>query len=88
VTKSPKAALVDMLDAVRRIEKYTKGLDAAAFRRDDLRRDAVERCIEIISEASRRLPRELKDRYSDIPWSEVATVGIIFRHEYDAVYPP
>ena len=46
---------------------------------------AVERCIEVISEASRHVPDEIKGKYSQIPWSDVAAIGNIFRHEYHNV---
>ncbi len=80
--------LTDIRDAIRRIERYTKGKNLALFRRDELVNDAVERCLEIISEASRRLPEEMKSRHADIPWRKVAGLGNVFRHEYDAVSTP
>lgn len=80
--------LTDIRDAIRRIERYTAGKSLAAFRRDELVHDAVERCLEIISEASRRLPEEMKARHPGIPWRNVAGLGNVFRHEYDAVSTP
>jgi uncharacterized protein with HEPN domain len=50
-----------------------------------LRRYAVTRCLEIISEASRRLPDELKARHPAIAWREMAAAGNIYRHEYEDV---
>jgi uncharacterized protein with HEPN domain len=44
-------------------------------------RDAIECCIEIISEASRRLPERVKSKHADVPWQRVAAVGNVFRHE-------
>ncbi|MEK7404778.1 MAG: HepT-like ribonuclease domain-containing protein [Acidobacteriota bacterium] len=41
--------------------------------------------MEIISEASRRLPAELKDRHPEIDWVAVAAAGNVYRHEYEAV---
>jgi uncharacterized protein with HEPN domain len=46
---------------------------------------AVVRALEIISEASRRLPAELKDRHSEIDWVAVAAAGNVYRHEYKGV---
>ena len=46
---------------------------------------AVTRCLEIISEASRRLPEELKARHPSIEWHAVAAAGNIYRHEYEDV---
>jgi len=85
--RTPLLALTDIADAIDRIEHYTSGHSRAEFVADRLRRDAVERCIEIITEASRRLPGDLKARHPDIPWSEIAAIGNIFRHEYDEVSP-
>lgn len=46
---------------------------------------AVTRCLEIISEASRRLPPELKDRHPHIRWRGMAGAGNLYRHEYERV---
>ena len=46
---------------------------------------AVTRCLEIISEASRRLPTELKERHPGIPWKQMAGAGNIYRHDYEDV---
>lgn len=86
--KTALVPLADMRAAIRRIEKYTKEMDAKSFRRDELVHDAVERCLEIISEASRRLPADLKSAHPEIPWRRVAALGNVFRHEYDAVSTP
>jgi uncharacterized protein with HEPN domain len=43
---------------------------------------AVERCIEVISEASRHIPRKIKSKHPEIPWADVAAIGNVFRHEY------
>jgi uncharacterized protein with HEPN domain len=50
-----------------------------------LSRRAVERCIEIVSEASRRLPPDLKDRQPAIAWPTTAGIGDVLRHDYDVV---
>ncbi len=44
-----------------------------------------ERCLEIASEASRRLPASVRDRHPDLPWRAIMDVGNVFRHEYDNV---
>jgi uncharacterized protein with HEPN domain len=45
----------------------------------------VTRALEIISEASRRLPDDLKARHPDIPWVEMAEAGNVYRHDYEDV---
>jgi uncharacterized protein with HEPN domain len=56
--------------------------------RDWRKRWLVERGVEIISEASRGLPEELKARHSEIPWSKVAGIGNVLRHEYASIAAP
>jgi uncharacterized protein with HEPN domain len=46
---------------------------------------AVVRALEIISEASRRLPEELLKRHPEIDWPAIAAAGNVYRHEYEAV---
>jgi uncharacterized protein with HEPN domain len=69
------------------IATLVQNLDEAGFRADRHRRLAVERCIEIISEASRRIPDDLKAEHPDIPWRAIAGIGNVLRHDYDDVVP-
>ena len=46
---------------------------------------ALTRCLEIVSEASRRLTRELRDKYPDLPWRAIMESGNIYRYNYDNV---
>ena len=66
-------------------ETFSAGMSYDVLR-DDLRTAyAVTRCLEIISEASRRLPEELKARHPSIQWRDMAAAGNIYRHEYEDV---
>jgi uncharacterized protein with HEPN domain len=56
-----------------------------AFHDDMLRVYAGPRCLEIISEASRRLSDEMKARHPSIAWKEMAAAGNVDRHEYQDV---
>lgn len=67
MAKTPSIYIDDILSAIRRIETYTKELTRAEFGRDELRQDAVIRCLEIVSEASRRVPDAFKAEYGEIP---------------------
>ncbi len=46
---------------------------------------AVTRALEIISEASRRLPDDVRQRHAHLPWRSIRDVGNFYRHEYDNV---
>lgn len=45
----------------------------------------VIRCLEIISEATRRLPAEMIERWPDLPWRQIRNAGNVYRHQYEAV---
>jgi uncharacterized protein with HEPN domain len=77
-------------DILRQIDlsfSFVGNLDAEEFERDTLRTYAVTRCLEIISEASRRLPKEIRERHPHIPWRDIAGSGNIYRHDYEEVAP-
>lgn len=84
--RSPIARLLDIADASELIRREMQGLTLEAYETADRRRQwTVERGIEIISEASRRLPDELKSRHPEIPWPKVAGIGNVLRHNYEDV---
>jgi uncharacterized protein with HEPN domain len=66
-------------------QAFVEGMSYEAFRNDLRTTYAVTRCLEIISEASRRLPDELKARYPSIAWKNMAGAGNIYRHDYEDV---
>jgi uncharacterized protein with HEPN domain len=74
--------LEDILISIQKIEKYTADLTFEAFSGDDLVVDAVIRNLEIIGEAVKKLPRGIRERYSDIPWKEVAGFRDVLIHDY------
>jgi uncharacterized protein with HEPN domain len=61
-----------MLDAIEKVERFTKGMDFEQFASDDKTVFAVIRALEIIGEASKKVPRPVQRRYPDIPWREMA----------------
>jgi len=78
-------ALRDILHHIDLATHFAAGFDPTSFH-DDLRTVyAVTRCLEIISEASRRLPDELKARHPSIAWKRIAGAGNIYRHDYEDV---
>lgn len=82
---SPRAALVDIRDNIELAREFVAGIEFDAFCKDERTAYAVTRCLEIISEASRRLPDDLKARHPYIPWRAIAGAGNIYRHGYEAV---
>ena len=83
--ESALAYIGDILEAIANIEEDIAGLDCEAFKKDRRARQLVERNIEIISEASRRVPDDLKAGEHSVPWPQVRAIGNILRHEYRTV---
>jgi uncharacterized protein with HEPN domain len=79
------AALRDILHHVELAMEFVSGLDPGGFRSDLRTVYAVTRCLEIISEASRRLNDDLKARNPTIPWKQIAGAGNVYRHDYEDV---
>ena len=79
------AALRDIAYHIDLADQFAKGFDVATFRGDLRTVYAVVRCLEVISEASRRLPDETKARHPSIAWKNMAGAGNIYRHDYENV---
>src|SRR5262245_11589623 len=84
-SKNPAQRLLDIIENLNAIEEFTAGIDVTTFRRDRRTVYAVIRALEIISEASRRLPDNFFKRHPEIDWTAVAAAGNVYRHEYDLV---
>src|SRR5208283_6175136 len=80
-----RLALFDIRDCILLAREFTTGLSYEAFKESRLHFFAVTRALEIISEASRRLPDELRDRHPDLPWRDIRDAGNMYRHSYDNV---
>jgi uncharacterized protein with HEPN domain len=77
--------LVHILESIRNIQELLAGKSRDDFAKDLLLRLAVERAFEIISEASRRIPDEIKTRQTQIDWQGMAALGNRLRHAYHRV---
>jgi uncharacterized protein with HEPN domain len=78
-------ALRDILRHIDLAQRFTHSDTFESFQGDELHLYAVTRCLEIISEASRRLAAELKARHPGIPWQNMAGAGNVYRHDYQDV---
>ena len=84
-SKSATGVLHDMARQIRLAQSFVEGSSFEGFQADRRTVYAVIRCLEIISEASRRLPDELKTRHPHIPWAGMAGAGNVYRHDYEDV---
>jgi uncharacterized protein with HEPN domain len=81
----PRAALRQMQDAARHAQVICTDKTLEGLLRDWQATAALERFIEIIGEAVKRLPTELRDRYPAVPWKEIAGTRDHLSHGYDDV---
>ena len=77
--------LEDIQTAMARIAEYINGFTFIDFKRDYKTVDAVIRNFEIIGEASKNLPLEIKEKYSNVPWDEMYLLRNKISHEYFGV---
>lgn len=74
--------LEDILGAIGKIKRYTKELSKQAFAGDDKTLDAVVRNLEVIGEAAKQLPADLRAREPGIDWQKIAGLRDVLIHQY------
>jgi uncharacterized protein with HEPN domain len=74
--------LEDMLLSMTRVAEYISGLSFIEFKQDYKTVDAVIRNFEVIGEASKNMPKEIKDKYPMVPWEEMYLMRNKISHEY------
>jgi uncharacterized protein with HEPN domain len=84
-SRAADAALRDILHHIDLAVGFSAGFDQVSFKLDIKTVYAVTRCLEIISEASRRLPDDMKARHPAIGWKQMAAAGNVYRHDYEDV---
>ena len=84
-SRAEERSLRDILFHIDLATEFVAGFDRDAFKRDLRTLYAVTRCLEIVSEASRRLPDDLKARHPAIAWKQMAGAGNVYRHDYEDV---
>ena len=84
-SEKPARRLEDIIENIQAIQRYTADMDLAAFKEDDKTRDAVERCLERISEAAAKLGDLAPMLMPGQPWQKIRAFGNRLRHEYDDI---
>jgi uncharacterized protein with HEPN domain len=81
----PGPWLRDILEAIVGVPAAVGGMSLEAYGASWTTRRAAERAIEIISEASRHLPKSLRASEPNVPWREIASIGNVLRHAYHRI---
>lgn len=74
--------LADIHESCSKIRRYVESMSAEEFQKDEKTFDAVVRNLEIIGEASKRLPAEVTSRIPDVDWRKVAGLRDVLAHAY------
>jgi len=77
--------LQDILYAIERAENFVADMDYVDFEADEKTSFAVVRALEIVGEASKKIPSEMRKKYPDVPWKEMAGMRDKLSHDYFGV---
>ena len=75
----------DIINSIKNIEEFSKGLTQDEFLKDKLKQRAIERELGIIGEAVKNIPESLKNKYPEIRWRGIAGFRDILSHAYFGV---
>ena len=75
----------DILTSFEETQEFTQGLDFDAFAKDRRTVNAVVRSLEVMGEAAKRIPEEVREKYPQIPWKRMTGMRDKLIHEYSGV---
>jgi uncharacterized protein with HEPN domain len=82
MSRSLKLYFDDILTSCQKISRYTQGLDYDSFITDELIFDGVIRNLQIIGEAVKQIPLEMRNKYPQVEWRKIAGLRDILVHNY------
>jgi uncharacterized protein with HEPN domain len=85
MSRDYKVYFEDILEAISKIRLYTENLLLQTFSDDSKTLDAVVRNLEIIGEAVKKVPEDIRLRYPDVEWKKIASLRDVLIHEYFGV---
>lgn len=85
--KLPVTRLAHILQQIDIVTVAVCGVTAEEARGDVILSMAIERSVQIVSEAAKELPADLRNRYQDVHWQAIIGIGNLLRHEYYRINP-
>lgn len=83
--KEPLIFIEHILESIGDIESFSKGLSKDELKKDKVKQYAIIRAIEVIGEAVRNLPFDIRNKYSEVPWKEIVGMRDKLMHHYFGV---
>ena len=80
-----KGRVKDIENACLKIAAYCSNLSYDEFLKDEMRQLATMRLLEIIGEASKKIPEDVRNQFTDIPWKKMSGLRDILIHAYETV---
>ncbi len=84
--RDPRVYLEDMLEAIRKVKSYTRAKSFEDFQSDEIVVDAVVRNLEVLGEAAKQLPDDLKSSQPDVEWRKIVGLRDVLIHQYFGVH--
>ena len=80
-----KLFIQDIKECIEQIDEFLGNMTLEEFKADEKTSSAVVRKIEIIGEATKNVPKEIRQKYKELPWSDMARMRDKIIHSYFVV---